>query len=102
MKIYYLIYVYRGEIKIRRCERSTSCKYSFKQIDPPKNRKHYLYTNIPESPMVVMHGKIYCESIGDVPECVRQIKKHYKDRELSLERSLELARMVILSYHSNY
>ena len=94
MKTYYLIYVYRGEIRIKKCERSTACKYSFKPIDPPENRKYYLYTNIPEEPMVLQHGKIYCETLGNVPECVRIMKNHYKDRVLQLERGVELGRMV--------
>ncbi len=91
MKTYYLIYVYRGQIKIRYCKKS-AYGHSFEPI--PKE-KHYYYTQIPESPMLLQHGKIYCETLGSVPECVRIIKAHYKDRVLQLERSIELGRLVI-------
>ena len=92
MKTYYLIYVYRGEIKIRECRR---CELNRKLFEPINTQGCYKYTNIPESPMVLMHGKIYCEVKGDIPECVRRIKSHYADRALRLERSIELARMVL-------
>lgn len=91
MKTYYLVYVYRGEIKIKHCKRNANGR----SFEPILKEKYYYYTQIPESPMVLQHGKIYCETLGGVPECVRIIKEHYKDRVLQLERSIELGRLVI-------
>lgn len=94
MKTYYLIYVYRGEIKIRQCKRA---KVNYNVFEPIENigKIRYYHTNLPESPMILQHGKIYCETLGDVPECVRIMKSHYKDRVLQLERSVLLGKMVI-------
>lgn len=91
MKTHYLIYVYRGEIKIRQCKRTGR---SFEPIENTGKIKYY-HTNLPDGPMILQHGKIYCETLGDVPECVRIMKNHYKDRVLQLERSVLLGKMVI-------
>lgn len=91
-KTYYLIYVYRGEIRTRECRRSSVCKRSFEPLD---STMKYKYTNIPDSPKVLQYGKIYCETLGAVPDCVRIIKEHYKDRVLQLERSILLGKQVI-------
>ena len=47
MKTYYLIYVYRGEIKVRQCKRA---KVNNNVFEPIEFTKHYYYTNLPESP----------------------------------------------------
>lgn len=91
MKTYYLIYVYRGEIKMRECRRSSLNRHVFE----PVNSNKYYHTSIPDLPEVLQHGKIYCETLDSVPDCVKIIKEHYKDRVLQLEKSILLGKQVI-------
>jgi hypothetical protein len=92
MKTYYLIYVYRGEIKIRECRR---CQLNSRLFEPVNSIGYYKYTNIPESPKILQHGKIYCETKGDIPDCISKIKVHYKDRILLLEKSIRYGKLVL-------
>lgn len=94
--LYYLVYVHRGEIKIRRCRRSLLCHTCFIPVEgTTKYRQH---TQIPDNLLQFQHGKIYCEKLEDLDFCINIIKEHYKDRVLLLERSLNHSRSVIGEY----
>lgn len=89
MQTKYLVYVFKGEIRVKECIGNEVSKILTLKENPQK-----YYTKIPGKEKTYQYGKLWCYNKSDIPYCIAVIKRHYQDRLATLEHQAELSKKI--------
>lgn len=79
--IRYLVYAWRGQIKVR----AGKVLASFYPIDKTGRTVSYWLTKIPRSYMEVnSYGKVLCRSEEEIPQAVEMVRKYHESRKAAV------------------